>query len=127
MNKSPQPVVIAVENQEPVPVIVEALPPPPPVQTVTKGEGHTLAPTTTEQEDQTTSGQRRINMIWEVTQATIALLVTIGMIAMPMLGIANDTLENAFFLIIGFYFSRTNHEARGGIGVKPLTGRYEGR
>ncbi len=35
-------------------------------------------------------------------------------------------LSNALFLIVGFYFSRTNHAAIGGIGPQPNT-PYEGR
>jgi hypothetical protein len=40
--------------------------------------------------------------------------------------IVSQELVNAFFLIVGFYFSRTNHTAIGGIGSKPEQ-RYEGR
>jgi hypothetical protein len=37
-------------------------------------------------------------------------------------------LSNAFFLIVGFYFSRTNHQSIGGIGPKAnLTHDYTGR
>lgn len=59
-----------------------------------------------------TLGQRRINLIWEITQAIIALVVTAKLVA----GESSDVLTNAFFLIIGFYFSRTNHQKTGGIG-----------
>ena len=37
-----------------------------------------------------------------------------------------EGLTNAMFLIVGFYFSRTNHAAIGGIGNKPVT-EYIGR
>lgn len=82
-------------------------------------------PTTTEQEDITLAGQRRINLIWEYTQAMIAVVVVgVNMLAalvnvfrgrdidVPMI------LSSSLFLIIGFYFSRTNHQAIGGIGKK---------
>jgi hypothetical protein len=76
--------------------------------------------TTTEQEDIVTAGQRRINIIWEVTQATIAITCTGAMIYCGIKKIDATELKNAFFLIIGFYFSRTNHTAIGGTGKKSL-------
>lgn len=85
-----------------------------------------VAPTTTHQEDLTTSGQRRVNLIWECTQAAVALTVTLAVVYSAVSGIMSDTLTNAFFLIIGFYYSRTNHAAIGGIGRKPQT-EYTGR
>lgn len=96
-----------------------------------------LTPTTTHQEDLTTAGQRKINLIWEVTQAIIAILVTLANIIVGVYeGIVSTEghtlppfpviLSSAFFLIVGFYFSRTNHAAIGGIGSKPQV-PYEGR
>lgn len=87
--------------------------------TVTKGEGTTLSPTTTEAEDTTTEGQRKVNLIWELTQAGISVLITGAVVYCAVYRIPSDNLANAFFLIIGFYFSRTNHQAIGGIGAKP--------
>ena len=78
-----------------------------------------LPPTTTNQEDIVTAGQRRINLIWETTQSSISVLITLAVIYSGINAIANETITNAFFLIVGFYFSRTNHAAVGGIGVKP--------
>jgi hypothetical protein len=89
-------------------------------------EQSSIAPTTTLQEDLTHAGQRKINLIWEYTQAAISILVTGAMIYIATKGITNETLTNAFFLVIGFYFSRTNHSAIGGIGMKPAI-PYEGR
>jgi hypothetical protein len=74
-----------------------------------------------------TAGQRRINIIWEVTQATIALAVTgatLYVAAMLALKDQGQTaafllLSNAFFLVVGFYFGRTNHQRVGGIGSGP--------
>lgn len=88
-----------------------------------------LSATTTEQEDKTVAGQRKINLIWEVTQAIIAVVVTLftmGMGAYIVISEKPDTViptifSVAFGMITGFYFSRTNHEAQGGIG--PKTGR----
>lgn len=89
-----------------------------------------LSPTTTHQEDLRTAGQRRINIIWEITQAIIALLVTgTGMFTAAILamrsGMTDDgkamsitaflLISNTVFLVIGFYFGRTNHQRMGGI------------
>lgn len=81
--------------------------------------------TTTAEQDLRSAGQRRINYIWEYTQAGIAV-ITVGsniLYIFILLFIhdvsANATnaatlLANAFFLVIGFYFGRTNHARMGG-------------
>ena len=89
--------------------------------------GSSISPTTTIQEDLTVAGQRRINLIWELTQALIASTITLAVIYCAVKSLKSDELINAFFLIVGFYFSRTNHTAIGGIGFKPTQQRYEGR
>lgn len=98
----------------------------------------TLPPTTTEQEDIVSAGQRTINLIWETTQSKIALRVIaadlIICIALPVavLVLRIDITVNQLAVItlcvqplslitgivIGFYFSRTNHSAIGGVGKK---------
>jgi|SRR6202021_1705048 len=91
-----------------------------------------IAPTTTAQEDITTAGQRKVNLIWEYTQAIIALIVAVATMAAGLLTVFKPTaqvptiLSVAFGTVVGFYFSRTNHQAIGGIGPKP-TQKYEGR
>jgi cobalamin synthase len=70
-------------------------------------------------------GQRRINGLWEFTQSLVALLVT-GVTLYAALNViskgAADSREmiifltNVFFVVIGFYFGRTNHQRTGGIG-----------
>jgi len=92
-----------------------------------------LTPTTTIQEDMTLAGQRRVNIIWEVTQSLIAAAVVISNMTLSVYCVISgttqkipDTMTNALFLIVGFYFARTNHANIGGIGKKPDT-RYEGR
>lgn len=85
-----------------------------------------LPATTTLQEDITTAGQRRINLIWEVTQAVIAIIITLAIVYTTIQKIDSTIITNAFFLIIGFYFSRTNHANIGGIGTQPNT-QYTGR
>lgn len=97
-----------------------------------------LPATTTEQQDLTVLGQRRINIIWEVTQAMIAIAVTLATILsvfMVAVGFVTITSEQTVammqlvgmdLLILGFYFSRTNHEKIGGIGIK-TSSPYKGR
>jgi len=96
------------------------------------------AATTTSEEDRKTAGQRRINIIWEATQAIIALSVTgTGMYTASQLALRSDTtdsnksiaitafllISNTVFLVIGFYFGRTNHQRVGGVGSNIDTGR----
>lgn len=93
-----------------------------------------VAPTTTVQQDLTTAGQRRINLIWEYTQAVLAVFVVgANMIVGTMQGLGYSTgrdhpviLSSALFLVIGFYYARTNHAAIGGVGPKPIE-QYTGR
>lgn len=89
--------------------------------------------TTTEQQDLTTAGQRRVNLIWEFTQAFIAIVVILANMTASIFNVFMGKnaevpilLSSSLFLIIGFYFSRTNHQAIGGVGSKPEQ-RYEGR
>lgn len=94
-------------------------------------EAPSVAPKTTVQEDLTTAGQRHINLIWEWTQAAIAILVVISTMVCGAIGMAKDLqiptiISVAFGMVTGFYFSRTNHAAIGGIGAKP-TEPYTGR
>lgn len=76
-----------------------------------------IASQTTSEQDRHSFGQRRINLIWEVTQAIIAIIVTMATLYVAAnLALRGDgqtaaflLLSNAFFLVIGFYFSRSNH------------------
>jgi hypothetical protein len=94
-------------------------------------DGNRLSPATTEQSLRT-AGQRQINLIWERTQAGIALAIVVSNIAyiFALLYVTNVTavatttaalLGNGFFLIVGFYFGRTNH-ARVGDGHARASG-----
>lgn len=92
-------------------------------------------PTTTLQQDLTTAGQRRVNLIWEYTQAAIAVIVVLANIFAALFNVFNGRdidvpiiLSSSLFLIIGFYFSRTNHQAIGGVGEKVNEAqKYTGR
>ena len=108
-------------------------------------EPHTsVAPTTTLQQDLTVAGQRRINLIWEYTQAAVAVMVVafamlVNTLVVLMLIAYNrditvgQTIGISFInlicgMVISFYFSRTNHVAIGGIGPKATDDqRYAGR
>ena len=100
-----------------------------PAQTAAQ-QKHALDPslpaTTTSQEDLVTAGQRKVNLIWERTQSTIAVVMTGAYVYAQLTGVQSDGLANSFFLIVGFYFSRTNHAAIGGVGAKPMP-FYQGR
>ena len=92
-----------------------------------------LPPDTTAEADLTTAGQRRVNLIWEYTQAFIAICVVVStmtsgvVIALSGKDIQVPTiLSVAFGTVVGFYFSRTNHAAIGGVGKKPSQ-PYQGR
>lgn len=71
----------------------------------------------------TTLGQRRVNLIWEVTQSFIALSV-IGtfLYVCSSIALSKDDETTAFVvmtnvasLVIGFYFGRSNHQRIGGV------------
>lgn len=82
-------------------------------------------PTTTAEENRHTAGQRRVNLTWEFTQAIIAIGVsgaTLYVAAQLALKDTGETaafllLSNAFFLVVGFYFGRTNHQRVGGVDL----------
>lgn len=116
-----------------------AVSPPPPPPPSTSNVGEVLHPTTTAAQDRVTAGQRRINFIWEITQASIAVLVTgttvfvLGRVAINLADVTANQLIAAMqlnvmaTLILSFYFSRTNHAAIGGVGTKPEMSEYRGR
>jgi hypothetical protein len=73
-----------------------------------------------------TAGQRRVNLLWEITQSTIAI-VTVGtcmfvFVHQALTGVPEEfpaTLSNMVFAVLAFYLARTNHQAIGGTGNKP--------
>ena len=95
-----------------------------------------LPPTTTAQEDKVTEGQRRINLVWELTQAYIAIATVSGNIGVSIyfaiqripIGEYPIILSSSLFLVIGAYFQRTNHQIIGGTGAKATDNQpYRGR
>lgn len=97
----------------PAPAIV--VPVAPVNQPLTPDAKH-VQPKTTEAEDLVTLGQRRVNLIWEITQAAIAVIVTLATIYSAIVGVESLLLGNAFTLIIALYFVRQNHSKIGGVG-----------
>lgn len=85
-----------------------------------------LAPTTTAQQDITLASQRRINLIWERTQATLAIFVVVATLGISAFQVMTGKMEQiptifstGFGMVVGFYFGRTNHSMIGGTGSKP--------
>lgn len=95
-------------------------------------------PNTTEEEQAVTAGQREVNMMWERTQSLIARVTVFSSIILDgslcisvifsieltanQLALINLCLQPINLItgiVIGFYFSRTNHTAIGGTGAKP--------
>lgn len=120
-----------------IPKIEVVLPPPPPTPIIEPPK-LVLPPTTTSEQNINTAGQRTINLMWESTQSRIATItvysnVFINAVVICALLFANAKIDTALIalilaamasmnqisgIIIGFYFSRTNHSAIGGIGPK---------
>ena len=78
------------------------------------------------------AGHRRINAIWETTQATIALgvigvtlyvdakIALAGIDASAIGASSQNSLNVMSALVTGFYFGRTNHTQQGGVpAAKP--------
>lgn len=82
-----------------------------------------IAPTTTAAEDDIKIGQRRVNLIWETTQALVAVIVTASTLYVAgRLAVADGgnqaaflLLSNVFFMVVSTYFARTNHTRTGGV------------
>jgi uncharacterized integral membrane protein len=100
-----------------------------------KKEEIPVPPTTTTEEDINTASQRKINLIWEWTQAIIAIVVVMSNMIAAIFNVFKGKdvdvpmiLSSSLFLIIGFYFARTNHQNVGGIGAKKTDSQeYKGR
>lgn len=128
---------VKIQNEQSSDVAVKADPPvlakieikPEASKLVSVADGLTKAPTTTTEEDLHSKSQRKVNLIWEFTQAGIAMMVTAATIVTAVIlafrsqgETALQLLSNAFFLVIGFYFSRSNHTNVGGVKL-PYQGR----
>lgn len=79
-----------------------------------------------------TSGQRKINLVWEVTQAVVTVMVVgatlyiAGKLALSEGADGGDRtaafllLSNGFFMIVTAYYQRTNHTRTGGVGGRDV-------
>jgi hypothetical protein len=80
---------------------------------------------TQKRSSQTLAGQQRVNLIWETTQAFIAVLITAAIVTASIItmltgkGEIPNILCAGFGLVVGTYFQRTNHIKIGGVGYKP--------
>lgn len=75
-----------------------------------------------------TGSQRRINLIWETTQAIVTILVVSATLYVAGSLVLSDAesndnraaafllLSNGFFMIVTAYYQRTNHIRTGGVG-----------
>lgn len=98
-----------------------------------KASSASLPPVTTAEQDRTTEGQRAINVMWESTQRTIAITVTVTVLGVclwivikgpePLQIPSFTVLSSVFFLVVGTYFQRTNHTKVGGVGFNPTETR----
>jgi len=113
---------------------IEAVAPERPSGTVTTPAGDLVAtPKTTQEDERVSAGQRAVNLIWENTQAKIAVAVVYVVLFVAaiisiigMLPWATDQqialaitsfmlLSSLATLVIGFYYGRTNHQKIGGV------------
>lgn len=89
----------------------------------------TTPPKTPLQEEQlglTQLGQRKINLLWEITQTGLAVLTLlfIGIIYVIQYNRgdpnpeAPEVLKNVLLIIVAMYYQRTNHTRIGGTGEK---------
>jgi hypothetical protein len=65
---------------------------------------------------QRTAGQRRVNILWEITQAIVAIIISGAKIYCTMKKIEDKTLDAGFMMILTAYYMRTNHTKIGGVG-----------
>lgn len=122
--KEPAPVVVA--NPNPIEVSVAE-----PADTDAQAKARVVASQgRADESDRVSHGQRRINLIWELTQAVIALSVSLTTLFVSAALVLRGEGDTAFVLlaslanlVIGFYFGRTNHQRTGGVGADQSSGR----
>lgn len=80
-----------------------------------------VPPNTTQEEDRYTRGQRKINLIWEVTQAIVTIMIIGAHITAVFVPVASQqaasALTNVMMVVVTFYYVRTNHKRTGGTEV----------
>lgn len=116
--------VTIVDTHRPVPVVITESPPPAPLATVERGQGLSATPTSTEEEDRHSAGQRQINRKWENIQAfaavsviSTACLCVLLLVWRAEYALGIGLISTMSSQITTFYFLRTNHEKIGGVQV----------
>jgi len=77
--------------------------------------------TTTAEQDRKSAGQRRVNILWELTQSFMAIALTLAEIYCAINDVNAKALDVAFGAIVTMYFIRTNHTKTGGVGGNDVT------
>lgn len=96
---------------------------------VRRDEDLVKAANTTTEENKHSAGQRSINRTWENTQSIISIMVGATACAISLIlvlrreySISIQLISSMVFLVLSFYFARTNHTAVGGVKL-PSAGR----
>jgi len=76
-----------------------------------------LPSTTTQEQDNESIQARKLDLLVEITQALLALAMTVATIFLAVKGITNEDVSNSFFIIIGFYFGKQLKDGVGKIGL----------
>lgn len=133
MSEEDAPTIEEAVRADPVVKAVMATDADPHGKTVTTAAGDIVAsPTTTQEGERVSAGQRTINLIWENTQMKLALSViwaslivsAVLSIGGKLLGTPDIQLAAVVFLfgvanlVTGFYFGRTNHTRVGGVSAE---------
>jgi hypothetical protein len=79
-----------------------------------------LPATTTIEQDLKTKQKRTVDFIIEFTQMILALGITFATIYISIQNIESETLTNAFFLIVGFYFGKQFKDKLVGLSIKEV-------
>jgi hypothetical protein len=67
-----------------------------------------IVPKTESEQDRITANFRQLDLIIEITQMLLSLGILGVVTYLAIKGINNETITNAFFLAMGFYFAKEN-------------------
>jgi len=70
-----------------------------------------IVPKTTSEQDKITANFRQLDLIIEITQMLLSLGILAVVTYLAIRGIQNETITNAFFLAMGFYFAKENKKS----------------
>jgi hypothetical protein len=127
---TPPPIPVAIANPAPIPVTLtpdSRAKVDPSTRVQRQSEDPSLPANTTFEQNLSTAGQRRINVMWESTQQQTAIIVTAAtMLACGFLIWKGDPalaipaflfLSNICTQVLTTYFQRTNHTKTGGVAA----------